>query len=283
MDWKLVNFVGTGVDYNAQQRSLDPVAAEIVGARFMKLCGIGAPAEFRVAGIEAAIAGPDWVSKTMTRDGRLKHGVGWKNVLVRRIPGAISISALSALYGVTSQWPSWEMDGTGLTEHSASLLKRFLWHISSFMSLGNGKEQITTRSDFRLPLDLSALRAAIAWDSPQMLLLHAARLFLGCSAAHASNILVDAGGKLYSIDHELCEHTDCSEFRWLAENVRRGTRAWAAMQTVGAIEYSQLESLFDDLPAGITWPIGSLEKTKAYFGLRLCHWKANMELQSRAA
>jgi hypothetical protein len=281
MDWRLVHHVGTVIDYS-QGRSLDPLAAEIIGARFMRLLGVGAPTEIHTAGIEAAIAGPDWIVKSM-KDGRLKHGVGWRNVLVRRIPGAISISALSAVHGVISQWPHWEMDGTGLTEHSASLLKRFLWHVSSFMALGNGHEQIAATSDFRPPANWDAVRAAIKWDSPQVLLLHAGRLFLGCSAAHAGNVLVSADGRLHSIDHELIEHTDCSEFRWLTENVRRETKAWTALEQVAAISYEQIEQLFADLPAGISWPMGDREKTAAYFGLRLAHWKANLELRSKAA
>jgi hypothetical protein len=278
---QLVRWAGE-IDYCSQKRSLDPLAAEIVGARLMRLLGIGAPTEIRATGLEAALAGREWICKTV-RAGRLKQGIGWRNVLVRRIPCAISLSSLAAIYGISSE-PVWKMDAAELAAWPADsqrILQRFLERTRRLMYVG--LEEIAATSDFGPPADWTAVRAAIAWDSPQMLLIHSARLLLGCSAGHSGNILIGATGKLYSVDHELCIATDCAEFRWMAENVRRGTKAWTAIERIGRLDYSDVESLFDDLPAGISWPMGDREKTAAYFGLRLAHWKANMELQSRAA
>jgi hypothetical protein len=248
-------------------RSLDPFAGEIIGARFMHLLGIGAPTEIRVVNAaEAKAAGDAWVIKTY-KNGRLRWFGGIAadiNVLVARIPGTISLRALRRVYGVVG--PEITLHGDDVVPGSWNIIERILW-------LGPEAAD-SEHSGFVLPDDLTAIRAAIEWNSDPMLAIHAARLFLGCSAAHAGNVLVDANAKLYSIDHEFCVPTDGADLDTLFKHMKKGTRAWRALGAVAALEPADVERLFDDLPLCVTWPLRSKYETVFYFLERLDFWKA---------
>jgi hypothetical protein len=115
-----------------------------------------------------------------------------------------------------------------------------------------------------------------------MLAIHAARLFLGATTAHTSNILVDAEGHLYSIDHEYCSRTDGEELRILFDNIKRDTDAFNALRGVAELHEETLRGFLEDLPvpAGVRWfkwPLGSREKTIDYYLNRLRLWKARFE------
>jgi hypothetical protein len=285
MDWRLLKFVKT-IDHSLDSRSLNPLGAEIVAGRFLKSCGIGVPEEIRAANFEeAASAGPDWICKTM-RGGRLRLGAGEQNILIRRIPNTINLRELFERYGVSTGCTQWQLDPDNgeLSGENRQVLRQFLQNANLLIGVGNAS---TYRATYFIPPadgDWTAIREAIKWNGEKMLTVHAARCLLGISAAHAGNVLVDATGKLYSIDHELTVKTDFSEFKYLTASVRRNTRAWGALEVVTSVNEDAFEQMFDDLPAGISWPLGSKEQTVSYFSLRLAHWRANMELaDARAA
>lgn len=136
-------------------------------------------------------------------------------------------------------------------------------------------------SDFVPPRDWSPVLSTIAWDSNQSLAIHAARLFLATSLAHGSNLLIDAEGRLYTIDFELCSAADGRDLGLLSAAIVPGTRAFHALRPVGKLSEDQVRGLFEGLPEMIpggkprwfTWPLGSKEKTAAHYVDRLRLWK----------
>jgi hypothetical protein len=113
--------------------------------------------------------------------------------------------------------------------------------------------------DFVPPDDWSAIRAAIKWDSEPMLRIHAARLFLGCTTAHASNILIDAAARLYSIDHADIAKTDGAEIDLLFANVKAGTVAFDCLHLPCTLEEATVREIFGE--------------SAAYYVERLRQWK----------
>jgi len=254
------------------KRSLDPLAGEVVGARLMHKLNIGAPIAIRCATsaeAKTAAASGDWVVKTF-QEGRLKFGgTAAENVLIGKLPGAISLVSLRLIHGIENSAIKFRVEGVPLEEQAD------FGHM--FRVLYLGRQEIANAEhffrDFVLPDDLTNIKAAIEWDSPQMLAIHAARLFLGCSTAHAGNVLVDANGKLYSIDHEICECTNGGELAALFKYTKKVTRAWRVLAGVAALEPTDVERLFDDLPEQVTWPLRSKYETVYYFLERLDFWK----------
>lgn len=270
--------------------SLDPIAAEIVGARLMRVLGIGAPAEFRVTESLDGIDTTRWVVKSANAEGRLKLGAAAgarRFVLIERIPNAISLTALRNRFGITAPLPgngltaslteefAIEANRAGLISTDALVADERLYSDRSLvqdvmMLVRIGKDD-GGRFDFRPPADWAPVQTAIAWGSEPMLLIHAARAFLACSTAHAGNILVDANGKLYSVDHECCSVTDGMELELLARHVKPGTRAAKALKRIAEIQEREIRELFDDLPTEVSWPMGSREITIEHYLRRRCN------------
>jgi hypothetical protein len=285
--------------------SLDSITAEIVGSRFMPKLGIGAPSEIRVLN-ERSDATADWIVKSF-EDGRLKAGVGGSGlrVAIKKIPGAISLTALRNKFGVSGKALAWDVPSPNPLQSLFSIIvsdRVYAAGISGWLSdaflesvqideklltddvlcrnvnafLYHGRDQSPEGflSDFVPPEDWTPIRNAVAADSEQMLLIHAARVFLACTTAHAGNILVDASGKLYSIDHERCELTDGREIDLLAENVKLGTRAHESLRVISAsLDTAIVRGLFDILPEQVTWPMGPRDRTVTHYLSRLEKWK----------
>jgi hypothetical protein len=280
-------------------RSLQPAAAEIIGCKFMRALGIGtAPSVEILETKEALRRDPSqWIFKPIGRD-RLKVCAPERiesrwTLVVQKIPRAIPLSFLRTHYGIDTgriafapieDRPELDLSGCGMVWDLLPRLRGGWIEVREKISdiIWNGKAELQNAheffSDFVPPEDWSAVRRAIAWDSDQMLAIHAARLFLGMSIAHLSNVLVDPEGRLYSIDHEFCSATDGEELRILFDNVKPGTRASKALRGVAELTEEKLRELFDDLPVppGVRWfcwPMGSREKTVEHYLERLRLWK----------
>ena len=253
--------------------SLHPLVAEKIGAELCHKLGIGAPSEIKAADRQetlAAIRSGEWIPKVILDD-RLRAvsafqriGIADWNVLVKRIPRAISLVELRLRCGI---------EGRAIHVSSDDVSRdKLLNELGDIIHQGNARSYFTV-SDFELPADTTKIQEAIQWGSQAMLAIHAARLFLACSAAHAGNVLVDADGKLYSVDHECVAQTSGEELELLFDNVERGTRAWNALAGVASLSHDDVVDLFSGVPDDAHWPLGSKEKTVNYFTGRLDYWK----------
>jgi len=279
------------IQTNSTARTLDPAAAEVLGARLMTLLDIGTSPEIRVFKETAALSSGDWFIKRLNTNGRLKAGDNGNGVAVRRIPRALPLCYLP-LFGIEIAPGDWKLEKennfvsfvTGLKKASDSS-SSFVYYAASmcndvrkFLAIGRPEQIPNPRQvfwDFTPPGDLSNIKAAVQWNSGQMLAIHAARLFLGCTTAHAGNILIDGSARLYSIDHELCAATDGEEIRILSNNLKRGTKAHAALKRVADLPERSVYGIFEGLPLDTEWPLGSHERTALHFIRRLRLFRQN--------
>jgi hypothetical protein len=227
-----------------ENRAMDPFAAEIVGAALMQRLRIGtSPCVEIVSRDEARRRGHGrcWILKTS--GGRACFDPSQFSdpmLAVKKIPGAIPLARLRDRFGIDRRDFSYLLEVQGRPHPRMSFEP----------TLFAGKPPIPGAnefySDFAAPQDWSAVRTNIEWDSFAMLRIHAARLFLCSTTAHASNILVDAAGTLYSIDHADCVVTSGTELPALAQAVAPGTRAHEALRSISSLSERQLAMLFND-------------------------------------
>lgn len=286
-----------------QQRArlvLHPAHAELVGARFLNALGIRTAEVKLIPQREAQQLSAEWIQK---------FHVDTRALVIRKIPGAISLNHLAELHGIRAAEPEWryplEPDGAlavfvfdaetalqdtfgGFGEGGAMAYRfsrLFARHadiiprnILALMTHGKRWQVPDAKqffSDFQ-PANMEVIKAAIAWNSEQMLKLHAGRLLLGCTLAHAGNVLVDGAGRLYSIDHEKIEHSDGSDIEMLAQHMKPGTRAWRAVCDVANVSQPEaIWQLFDDV--GLDWPLGSRSATVEYFENRVRRFQEHFQ------
>lgn len=292
-----------------KHRALHPAMAEIAGMRLMRALGIGTAPSIKILEREQVQFegnNREWVFKAIHGD-RLRLITGPSEMprwvlAVQKIPKAIPLSFLRRHYGIVGE--RWDLRLTDFPEfESLSPLEYMVLaiqveqgrsdadysrqHDPAFHTITDvlyfGKKELPNAkefySDFCPPDDWTQIRRAIAWDSTQSLAIHAARLFFGATAAHPSNLLVDGSARLYSIDHELCVQTDGAELPWLFDSVKPGTRAFKALGRVAELTDEEVRGLFENPPevavgpAWFRWPLGSREKTEAYYRNRLHTWK----------
>ena len=265
--------------------ALHPIHGEIVGARFMAALGIGTADVRLVQKSEAYKLGGKWICKFSTGD---------RVLAIRKVPGAIALGYLRQLHGIAAPEPEWRWQ---LSDGGEDALNMFHTAMAVWNATGNrllsllvpdqhpdvavefireilvhGKSwQVPDAkqffSDFQ-PANLETIKAAIQWNSEQMLKLHAGRLLLGCTLAHAGNVLVDGVGRLYSIDHEKIERSDGSDIEMLARHMKPGTRARRAVCDVAnVLQPEAIWQLFDEV--GLDWPLGSRSATIEYFENRV--------------
>ena len=230
----------------------------------MRLAGIGAPEVKLVSKAEAATYSVfDWIHKFQTAE---------RTLLIRKVRGAISLDWLRGLYALESspiryRWT----DDCGW---DSARMKLFTGFSSTILELGrpwklrNGRQFY---ADFTLPRDTRKIREAIEWNGKPRLKINAARLLFGISTAHIGNILVDAAGNLFSIDHESMVVRDGSDVELLAENVRRPSLAESVIRTMVSLFCASAEEYVDIILDGLPepWTMGSKAATADYFKRRL--------------
>lgn len=256
--------------------SLHPVMGELVGARFMRLLGIGTSNVEFISAEEARRRNPrEWVVKTIT-GGRLKirtPGSKFQQpwaVVSEKIPGAISLFYLRRFYGIFTNFGPVPFLSTFLPGNQFDRWEKMR------LRVWIGKDQLPTAldfyDDFEAPADWGPILSAIEWNSEPMLAMHAARAFLGTTFSHASNTLVDAEGRLFTIDMEFAVATTGDDLDRLFDNIIPQTRAFEALRPVAELSEFEVAGMFDDLPE-VGWPLGSKEKTAEYYTERLRKWK----------
>lgn len=250
---------------------LDPVIAELVGARLMHAIDIGAPRLEIISQAQAEERSEgDWIFKFMTAEGLV--------LSVERIKGAISLHYLRVLHGIECEPTRWDLAEYDKDDLIQSVCKFTTKGMLRLLDKGKGglENPSAFYADFTVPEDTSRIRESIAWDSTQRLEIHTARLLLGTTCAHAGNILVDGRGRLYSIDHESVRFSSGEDIEILAESIKRPSRALSIIRTVAnRLDSCDIESLFDNLP-NLPWPLGTKTATLSYFRNRLRRFQLAM-------
>jgi len=248
-----------------EQRVMDPVVAELAGAKLMAALGIGHAYCKVLSGAGARRLDPrEWIIKSETEDGGLHacyepEKFSQTVVASAKVPGAVPLSFLREHFGIDGGYPIINADEWGSGT----------WSMNGVIFKGKpampGAEQFF--ADFVLPAETSAIRAAVKWDSPGMLRIHAARLFAAMTCAHSSNILIDRDARLYSIDHADVARTSGEEIDLLFASVRPGTVAFDSLHIVCTLSELAVREIFP-------------RETAGYYVQRLRKWRRNF---SRAA
>lgn len=237
--------------------AINSLTAEIVGWRFMRALGVGtAPAVELVRQPEARRDKntADWYFKFGHPDGRV--------LAIQRIPHAISLTCLRIIHGIASETAQWNYPGGA---EFAAIAIRNIMHLGNS---GQVPDPAVFYADFSLPASPEKIMSAIRWNSPQMTEIHAARLLLGCSLAHAGNVCVDERGGLYSIDHANISFTE-NDAEVLSENLPRGSQVRSVVaHVVSRLKPTDIAPLFHNLP-DLPWPLGTRAATVRYFQQRL--------------
>jgi hypothetical protein len=98
------------------------------------------------------------------------------------------------------------------------------------------------------PKNSDRIRKATAWDGEQFLTVCAARVFLGCSAPHMSNVLCTEDGELISIDHCTTLTDDGESVRMLFKYTRKGTLGFDALRHVGKLTDGDIKAAIAEVP-----------------------------------
>lgn len=128
------------------------------------------------------------------------------------------------------------------------------------------------------PNNLDKISEAVAWDGEQFLRIRAARVFLGCSAPHLSNVLCTEAGELISIDHCTTLTDDGESVRMLFKHTKRDTKAFDALRRVARLTEKDIQEAIAEVPRhpACGTPPDALERNlravRDYYVTRLGLW-----------
>jgi hypothetical protein len=121
------------------------------------------------------------------------------------------------------------------------------------------------------PTEIQNIKRAMALDGPQYLAICAARVFLGCSAPHFSNVLATKQGELISIDHARACFEDGEDLRNLFYFVDRGSEAFKILGLVAILTEDDIRECVSEIPKHPA--VGSTNGLADYYVQRLQLWK----------
>jgi hypothetical protein len=113
---------------------------------------------------------------------------------------------------------------------------------------------------------------AMALDGDKYLRICAGRVFVGCSAPHASNVLVTREAQLISIDHARVYFERGDDLRMLFRFVRRDSRVFRILGEVAALTADDIRAAVAEIPKHPA--CGSTGGLADYYERRLELWKA---------
>ena len=100
----------------------------------------------------------------------------------------------------------------------------------------------------------------------------AARIFIGCTSPHFSNVLVSKDGSLILIDHDSARFESGKDLEMLFRFVRRGSRVFDLLGEVAALTDGDIRAAVAAIPKRPA--CGPVESLAPYFCERLALWKA---------
>ncbi len=131
-------------------------------------------------------------------------------------------------------------------------------------------------ADFRpTESEIERIKQAMKIDGLQYLRIAAARVFLGCSCPHFSNLLVTQNGQLISIDHARSHFESGEDLRKLFYFVDRKAEAFKALDDVNALTETDIRESVFEIPRHPA--CGSTAGLADYFCRRLKLWKQYAE------
>lgn len=133
------------------------------------------------------------------------------------------------------------------------------------------------------PKNPAKIREATAWNGQQFLSICAARVFIGCSAPHLSNVLCTDGGELVSIDHCTTLTDDGESVRMLFGHTRKNTPAFDSLRHVARLTEKDIQEAIAEVPRhpACGSPLDALERNlkavENYYLAQLRLWKEQLQ------
>ena len=136
--------------------------------------------------------------------------------------------------------------------------------------------------DFRpTESEIELIKSAMALDGKKYLTICAARVFIGCSAPHFGNCLVNKKGECFSIDHARGYFEKGDDLRELMYFIDRRSEVFKVLDGVSALTEKDIHESVSEIPHHSA--CGSTAGLAEYFCKRLRLWKelhANGERRS---
>jgi hypothetical protein len=130
--------------------------------------------------------------------------------------------------------------------------------------------------DFRpTESEIERIKDAMRIAGLKYLRIAAARVFLGCSCPHFSNLLVTKDGQLSSVDHARSHFESGEDLRELFYFVDRKAEAFEGLNAVARLSESDICESVDEIPRHVA--VGSTAGLVDYFCTRLRLWKQYAE------
>ncbi|MGH9757598.1 MAG: hypothetical protein ACRD4M_07655 [Candidatus Acidiferrales bacterium] len=187
------------------------------------------------------------------------------------IPGAASLDFVRRTFGILHESPVDQVMDE-ICEKMTRAYERSAARIAS--ALGKGCPAADNfYSDFKPTAEqLSRIRNAARWDSPEYLRICAARLFCGISAPHAGNVLTTMNGRLVSLDHCAARREDGEDLWMLFRFIRRDSDAFKILGEISAITEQNIWDSVAEIPDHTA--CGSTAELADYFIERLRLWQS---------
>ncbi len=178
-------------------------------------------------------------------------------LLSRLVPKAASLSYIAKKFNLVKPIINQSMFDQAFAEATQSVLGETMttWAKVSDQSDRDfaeiiGKECQSAEKFYEgfTPKNSDRIIKATAWDGEQFLRICAARVFLGCSAPHMSNVLCTEDGELVSIDHCTTLTDGGESARMLFQHTKRHTLAFDALKHGGTLTEQNIEESIAQVP-----------------------------------
>jgi hypothetical protein len=255
-----------------QREVMNPFVAEFFGAAIMRRLRIRTAEQTICSAKEARMLSADFVIKAASGE-ESSRNLSWSPASVRNgfclisrlVPEAASLDFVARKI---------------VTSHSARA--QFL---RTCARMYNSQCELTARAfgkqcepadkfyaDFNpSSSEIERIKAAMSLDGIQYLKIAAARVFLGCSCPHFSNMLTTKDGQLISIDHCRSNFENGEDLRELFYFINRDSVAFAALSTVARLTEEDIRASVEEIPRHRA--CGSTNGLAEYFVERLRLWK----------
>lgn len=97
--------------------------------------------------------------------------------------------------------------------------------------------------------EIAMMERAAKWNGAQYLKICAARVFLGCSAAHFGNVLITTDAQLVSIDHESIGIEAGDDLKMLFRFTDRNSLSFRMLHEVAALTEEDIHTAISEIPA----------------------------------
>jgi hypothetical protein len=259
------------------RKVMNPFAAEFFGCAVLRRLGIQTPQEQVICtAVQARALPDDFIVKVAQKEGTGRT-LTWNStgtpstwcLASRRVPHAATLDFVSRTI----------IPSLSARAQFLQTCARAYQTFEELTAQAIGKTCVPADrffGDFRpTESEIERIKQAMKIDGLQYLRIAAARVFLGCSCPHFSNLLTTTDGRLISLDHARSYFESGEDLRELFYFIDRRSEAFKALDDVARLTESDIRESVFEIPSH---PACSFDGRLAdYFCQRLKLWKQYAE------